>query len=121
MTIKMKFKIQNSKFEIRNSRRSGAALLVVLFVVMAITILSLGYLSRSDVELACGANMALWSQMSYLAESGLEHAKGLILNPQEISAEYWTGDTAQQIDAGNDYYDVVVEPGDAASSAATID
>ncbi|MBA7693960.1 hypothetical protein ES703_102560 [subsurface metagenome] len=70
----------------RNKR--GAALLVVLFIVMAITILSLGFLSRSDVELACGGNMILRTQMDYLAESGLEHAKGLILNPQDVDSEY---------------------------------
>jgi type II secretory pathway component PulK len=71
--------------------RRGAALLIVLIVIMAITVLSLGFLSRSDVELACGENMVLRTQMDYLAESSLEHAKGLILNPQDISSEYWTG------------------------------
>ena len=88
--------------------KKGAALLVVLFIVMVITISSLGFLSRSDVELACGQNMALRIQMDYLAESGLEHAKGLILNPQDISSEYWTGAINQQLVAGNDYYDVTV-------------
>ena len=88
--------------------KKGAALLVVLFIVMVITISSLGFLSRSDVELACGRNMALRIQMDYLAESGLEHARGLILNPQDISSEYWTGATDQQLVAGNDYYDVAV-------------
>ena len=86
----------------------GAALLVVLFIVMLITISSLGFLSRSNVELATGQNMALRIQMDYLAESGLEHAKGLILNPQDISSEYWTGATSQQLVAGNDYYDIAV-------------
>ncbi len=88
--------------------RKGAALLVVLFIVMAITILSLGFLSRSDVELTCGANMLLRTQTDYLAESGLEHAKGLILNSQDVSSEYWTGATGQQIVGGDDYYDVTI-------------
>ena len=88
--------------------RQGAALLVVLFIVMVITILSLGFLSRSDVELACGQNMILRTQMDYLVESGLEHARGLILNPQDVSSEYWTGAAAQQLVAGDDYYDVDV-------------
>lgn len=88
--------------------RQGAALLVVLFIVMVITIVSLGFLSRSDVELACGQNMILRTQMDYLVESGLEHARGLILNPQDVSAEYWMGDAAQQLVAGDDYYDVNV-------------
>ncbi len=91
--------------------RRGAALLVVLFVVMAITILSLGFLSRSDVELACGENMILRTQMDYLAESGLEHAKGLILNPQDVNSAYWIGANGLQIvENSNDYYNVTVEP-----------
>lgn len=89
--------------------RDGAALLVVLFIIMVITVLSLGYLSRSDVELACGQNMILRTNMDYLAESGLEHARGLILNPQDIDSEYWTGGTGQQLVAGSDdYYDLEV-------------
>lgn len=89
--------------------RDGAALLVVLFIVMTITVLSLGFLSQSDVELACGENMILRTQMDYLAESGLEHARGLILSPQDISSEYWSGATGMQLIAGsNDYYDIEV-------------
>ena len=88
--------------------RQGAALLVVLFVVMAITILSLGLLCQSDVELACGENMLLRTQMDFLAESGLEHAKGLIVSPQEVSSDYWRGNVGQQLAAGSDYYDVNV-------------
>ena len=83
--------------------------MVVLLIVMAATVLSLGFLSRSDVELACGENMLLRTQMDYLAESGLSHTKGLILSPQDVSSEYWTGDTRQQLVAGSsDYYDVNV-------------
>jgi hypothetical protein len=94
--------------ERNKTHRPGSALIVVLFIVMVVTVLSLGYLSRSDVELACGENMILRTQMDYLAESGLEHARGLILNPQDVDSEYWTGDTAQQTVIGNDYYDVTV-------------
>jgi hypothetical protein len=86
--------------------RKGSALLVVLFIVIAITILSLGFLSRSDVELACGENMILRTQMDYLAESGLEHARGLILNDSNYS-ENWTA-LRQRLYDGNDYYDVSV-------------
>jgi cytoskeletal protein CcmA (bactofilin family) len=95
------------------TNRRGAALLVVLLIVMAATILSLGFLSRSDVELACGENMILRAQMDYLVESGLEHARGLILNPQNVDSEYWTGDARQQLAAGSDdYYDVTVSRDD---------
>lgn len=88
--------------------RRGVALLVVLFIVMVITITSLGFLSRSNVELACGQNMKLRTEMDYLAESGLEHARGLTISPQDISSEYWTGAVGQQIAGGDDYYDVRV-------------
>lgn len=97
----------------RNKKaRPGIALLVVLFIVMAITILSLGFVSRSDVELACGQNMIIRTEMDYLAESGLEHARGLILNPQDVSTEFWTGDTGLQLVSDNDYYDVKVSRDD---------
>jgi len=97
------------KARYQKNTRDGAALLIVLFIVMVITVLSLGFLSRSDVELACGENMILRTQIDYLAESGLEHARGLILNPQDISSEYWIGATGQQLVAGsNDYYDLEV-------------
>ena len=96
----------------RNKKvRPGVALLVVLFIVMAITILSLGFVSRSDVELACGQNMVMRAQMDYLAESGLEHAKGLILNPQDVGSEDWTGihTELQLVESSRDFYDVRVD------------
>jgi len=109
MMIKKITKLRTMNNELRTTNKKGAALLVVLFVIMAITILSLGFLSRSDVEMACGQNMALRTKMDYLAESGLQHAKGLILNPQDIEQEYWIGESSQQLVAGSgNYYDVVV-------------
>ncbi len=87
--------------------RKGSALLVVLLIVMAITILSLGFLSRSDVELACGENMILRTQMDYIAESGLEHARGLILNDSNYLGNWAVA--RQQLIAGSDYYDVSVD------------
>ena len=95
--------------ESNKKARPGVALLVVLFIVMAITIMSLGFVSRSDVELACGQNMIIRTQMDYLAESGLEHARGLILNPQDVSTEFWTGGTGLQLTSGSDFYDVWVD------------
>ena len=90
--------------------RSGMALLVVLFIVMAITVLSYGFLARSDVELACGDNMILKTQMDYLAESGLEHARGLILHPQEIeiASGSWAVTQQQLVSGSNDFYNVNV-------------
>ena len=93
----------------KNSNRRGVALLVVLFVVMAITILSASFIAQSDMELSVGENMVLRTEMDYLAESGMEHARGLILNPQDLSSAYWTGAVGQQLVAGSDdYYDVSV-------------
>src|SRR4030042_1540359 len=88
--------------------RKGVALLVVLFVIMVITVVSLGFLSQSNVELACGQNMKLRTEMDYTVESGLEHARGLIMSPQDVASEYWTGDVAQQIGGGDDYYDLAI-------------
>jgi len=107
MMINEIIKLRNTQYAIRDTSKKGIALLVVLFIIMAITILSLGFLSGSDVELACGQNMILRTQMDYLAESGLEHARGLILNPQDLAAEYWTGDSnLQLVDGSKDFYDV---------------
>lgn len=107
MMIKKKCKKRN------RANRRGAALLIVLIVVMFITILSLGFLSRSDVELACGRNMTLRTEMDYLVESGLVHARGLILNPQDCDSEYWTGAEALQlVDNSSDYYDLTVNRSD---------
>jgi len=97
----------------RTTRRppKGVALLMVLGLVMAITVLSLGFLARSETEMACGENMALRLQMDQTAISALEHARGLLLNPpdESLPSGYWTGDTALQLDSSsNDYYDVSV-------------
>ena len=101
-------KMINKQSSIINYRRPGVALLVVLFVVMVITITSLAFLSESNVELACGQNMKLRTEMDYTVESGLEHARGLIMSPQEVASEYWRGDVAQQIGGGDDYYDLAI-------------
>ncbi|MBN2129659.1 MAG: hypothetical protein JW741_09185 [Sedimentisphaerales bacterium] len=82
---------------------------MILCIIMAIAIISLGFLSRSDIELASGSNMLRRVQMDQMADSALEHARGLLLNPQEVSSTYWTGDTYQQLIGGSsEYYDVTV-------------
>ncbi len=49
------------------------------------------------------------AQMDYLAESGLEQARGLVLNPQDAATEYFTGGTGLQLDDGSsDYYNISV-------------
>ncbi len=97
------------------SSPKGVALLVVLGVIMAIAVVSLGFMARCDTELASGGNMAARLQMDQLAASGLEHARGLLLNPQEADGVFWSGDTALQLDPNSsDFYDVevVADPND---------
>ncbi len=91
--------------------KSGAALLIVLFVIMVITLVGMGFIAKTDSELACGNNMVLRTQMDNLAKSGLEHARGLLINPWDVSVssgKYWLGQTAIQFDGGNDYYDIEI-------------
>jgi hypothetical protein len=98
--------IVNRKYE---RKRKGVALIIILVLVMTITIISLGFISRGDKELLCGQNAELKSQMDYLAHAGLEHARGLILNPQDVQDEYWHGaEKLQLIPGSEDYYDVLV-------------
>jgi cytoskeletal protein CcmA (bactofilin family) len=86
----------------------GVALLMVLLIVLAIAILATGFLAGTDTELACGANTLMRVQLDQLAESGLEHARGLILHPQDVSADFWTnGAPYQQLTVeSRDYYSV---------------
>jgi hypothetical protein len=89
-------------------QRRGIALLMVLLIVVAITILATGFLAGTDAELASGGNTLLRIQMDQLAQSGLDHARGLVLRPQEVPADFWTnGAMAQPLVADSqDYYDV---------------
>ncbi len=91
-------------------RRRGVALLMVLLIVLAITILATGFLARADTELACGTNVLLRLQMDQLAESGLEHARGLVLHPQDVPAAFWADGVAGQqlVATSRDYYDLRV-------------
>ena len=93
--------------------RSGAVLLVVLFVSMVVAIISLGVLARASRQMACGDSTALRLKMDYLAEAGLVYAKTLLLNPQEVFTSpdgYWQGDpnTPLQMQAGDDYFKLTV-------------
>jgi hypothetical protein len=54
------------------------ALLVVLFIVFAVTVVTMGLLYRSDMALASGQNLCLRNQSDYLAWAGVEHARAYI-------------------------------------------
>jgi len=91
----------------KNSR-AGAVLLVVLFVVMAVTVLSLGFFARLSIQMAAGQNLAVRMQMDFLAQSALTHAKTLIMNPQDVTTGvdgYWQGGIALPVPDPDNYYD----------------
>lgn len=88
------------------------ALLVVLFIVMAIAIISSGFIARSDASLQAGRNFCLRSETDYLAWGGLEHAWALAQDPGSLTP-YPFELTAQQLDAaGSQYYDVTIDTPD---------
>jgi type II secretory pathway component PulK len=98
------------KFRKRYNRGKGMALIIILVLITAIVVVGLGFIIRGDTELLCGQNMELKADMDYLAESGLEHARGLILNPQDIdiSGDCWSAAEQQLSPDSNDYYNVSV-------------
>ena len=105
--------------EMSKNSRGGSALLIVLFIVMAVTVLSLGFLARSSIQMAAGQNMAVRMQMDFLAQSALTHAKTLIMNPQDVTTGidgYWQGGSALQIAAGDDYYDIAIARSEAGAT-----
>lgn len=91
-----------SAIDYKRNRSRGAVLLVILIVIFTGTVLSLGFLSRSDLQLAAGHNTATRYKIDYLAESGLDYAKIQILSPQGQDGEYWSGMTGLQLESGSD-------------------
>ena len=91
--------------KVRRARRRGAAMLVVLMVTMMIMVLSMGFIARSDTELACGDNTALRLKMDNLARWAIEYGRVYTINlgPSSIpdsgarlsesgSRDYWECD-----------------------------
>ena len=58
----------------RQPRQAGFALIMVLFLVAAGTILGYSYLASSTVKVVSSQNLLTAARAQYLAESGLEHA-----------------------------------------------
>lgn len=97
------------RYSEKHNRAKGMALIIILVLVTAITIIGLGFIVRGDTELLFGQNMEVRANMDYLAESGLVHAKGMLLGPQDTAGEFWAGANGNQLAAGSsDYYDVTV-------------
>jgi len=90
----------------RLRQRSGAVLLVVLFIVMAVVVLSLGYTVRADRELSSGQNLILHTRIDHLAQGGLVYGRAMALNWPAASFPAYT---SQQLETGsNDYYDLTI-------------
>jgi len=66
-------------------RNRGAALITVLFLVMAITIIALGLFARTDMSLAASRNFVLRTKLDALAYSALEYGRFLAGDPNLIS------------------------------------
>ena len=87
------------------------AMLIVLFIIMAIAVISSGLIARSDVELQAGQNYRLRNEADYLAWAGLEHAKALITSPEnaEVLKTEWSEAEFQLDESRSQYYDLSIE------------
>ena len=85
-------------------------MLVVLFIVMAIAVISSGFIARSDAALQCGRNYLLRNEADYLAWAGLEHAKALIVSPENagVLEDDWSQAEFQLEGGGSQYYDLAI-------------
>jgi hypothetical protein len=86
------------------------AMLVVLFIIMAIAVISSGFIARSDVELQCGQNYRLRNELDYLAWAGLEHAKALVISPEnsEVLDTEWSQAEFRLDESRSQYYDLTI-------------
>ncbi|MCE5186317.1 MAG: hypothetical protein LLF76_09355 [Planctomycetaceae bacterium] len=93
------------------------ALLMVLFMVIAIAAISAGLIARSDAAMLCGNNFDKRSQADSVAWGGLEHARALVLSPDNaVPLAGWSGQDLQ-LDSGSSlYYDLTVGPAQIAAS-----
>ena len=93
----------------KNRLRKGMAMLMVLFIVMAIAIISSGFIARSDTALACGRNFNIHNEVDYAAWGGLEVAWALVQDPNGTPYD----ETEQSADWGAESnqlkYDLVIE------------
>ena len=99
----------------QHSRYRGAALLTVLFILMVISVLTLGVLVRTDMDLAGSRNVPLRMQMDELAQSGMEYSKVLIGNQipdaNVVGAIYSLSDIIPAYE-GSEYYQLAIVPKD---------
>ncbi len=103
----------------RQSRHKcdGMAMLSVLFIVMAIVAISMGYLHRADMAAASGNNMAMRTEADYLAWAGLERARALVQTSEpNAPLGHWSAAGQQLDNSSNLYYDLSIsDPNTAAA------
>ena len=93
----------------KNRSRKGAALVMVLFIIMAIAVISSGFIARSDIELQAGQNYRLRNELDYLAWGGLEHARALVISPDNKEAlTSWTGNSLRIDETKTQFYDLTI-------------
>jgi len=61
-----------------NGKHRGIAMMLVLTVVVAASIMGMSYLSITSVKLASSTNLVCAAEATYLAESGLQHAMWML-------------------------------------------
>lgn len=97
------------EFRRKSRSRKGMVMLMVLFIIMAIAVISSGFIARSDAELASGRNYCLRSEVDYLAWAGLEHAKALVVSPENADVLDTWSQSELQLEAGSPrYYDLTI-------------
>ena len=90
----------------RNSRK-GMAMLIVLFIVMAITIITSTFIARSATAMFSGRNFCVRNEADYAAWGGMEVAWALVQDPNTLAT--LTFPFTDQLDAGsNVYYDLMI-------------
>ncbi len=85
-------------------------MLMVLFIVMAIALISSGFIARSDTALACGRNFCIRTECDYAAWGGLEVAWALVQDPNALAL--MTFPVTDQLDTDSAiYYDLSISGG----------
>lgn len=85
------------------------AMLVVLFIVMAIAVISSGFIARSDAAMLSGYNFSLRSETDALGWGGIEHARALVISPENTVPLTTWSQTGLQLDADSSlFYDLTI-------------
>lgn len=92
--------------------RKGMAMLMVLFIVMAIAIISAGFIARSNTALACGRNYRIRNEADYAAWGALEAGWALVQDPNNIPYDQ-QGQSVDWGGASNLKYDLAIGSGTA--------